>query len=151
MIENKRENAEELPFHAQCKPPKHLKIVEEETKQATLPPKPKEGATEPSEIVMKVKEERKPAQPASDEEEKKPAVPTRPNKTLFKRTQRAGLQENSVLKTRTGQLKEYYNLGRKLGHGQFGTTFLCVEKATGKEYACKSISKEKLLTSDEVG
>ncbi|KAJ6300318.1 hypothetical protein OIU76_021178 [Salix suchowensis] len=100
---------------------------------------------------MKVKEERKPAQPASDEEEKKPAVPTRPNKTLFKRTPRAGLQENSVLKTRTGQLKEYYNLGRKLGHGQFGTTFLCVEKATGKEYACKSISKEKLLTSDEVG
>ncbi|KAJ6316536.1 hypothetical protein OIU78_019755 [Salix suchowensis] len=150
IIHSKRENAEELPFHAQCKPPKHLKIVEEETKQATLPPKPKEGATEPSEIVMKVKEERKPAQPASDEEEKKPAVPTRPNKTLFKRTQRAGLQENSVLKTRTGQLKEYYNLGRKLGHGQFGTTFLCVEKATGKEYACKSISKEKLLTSDEV-
>ncbi|KAJ6425684.1 hypothetical protein OIU84_026291 [Salix udensis] len=64
IIHSKRENAEQLPFHAQCKPPKHLKIVEEETKQATLPPKPKEGATEPSEIVMKVKEEIKPG-PAS--------------------------------------------------------------------------------------
>ncbi|KAF9664845.1 hypothetical protein SADUNF_Sadunf16G0060400 [Salix dunnii] len=158
IIHSKRENAEglslakvqKLPFHAQCKPPEHLKIVEEETKQATSPPMPKEGTTEPSEIVVKVKEESKPGQPASDEEEKKPAVPTRPNKTLFKRTPSAGLQENSVLKTKTGHLKEYYNLGRKLGHGQFGTTFLCVEKATGKEYACKSISKGKLLTSDDV-
>jgi calcium-dependent protein kinase len=55
-----------------------------------------------------------------------------------------------VLKTRTGHLKEYYNLGRKLGRGQFGTTFLCVEKATGKEYACKSIAKMNLLTADDV-
>ncbi|XP_039036127.1 calcium-dependent protein kinase 1-like [Hibiscus syriacus] len=50
-------------------------------------------------------------------------------------------------------------LGRKLGQGQFGTTFLCVEKSTGKEYACKSIekrkscksiAKRKLLTDEDV-
>lgn len=158
IIHSKRENGEglsltkvqELPVHAQRKPPEQMKIVKEETKQVTLPASPKEGAAKPSEIVMKVKEESKPAQPASDKEEKKPAVPTGPNKPLVKRTPSAGLQVDSVLKTRTGHLREYYNLGRKLGHGQFGTIFLCAEKATGKEYACKSISKRKLLTSDDV-
>ncbi|CAN0879295.1 Calcium-dependent protein kinase 2 [Linum grandiflorum] len=67
-----------------------------------------------------------------------------------KRMASAGLQTDSVLKTKTGHLKEYYNLGRKLGHGQFGTTFLCVEKGTGNHYACKSIAKRKLLTMDDV-
>lgn len=37
-----------------------------------------------------------------------------------------------------------YSLGRVLGKGQFGTTRLAEEKATGKELACKSISKRKL-------
>jgi calcium-dependent protein kinase len=67
-----------------------------------------------------------------------------------KRLASAGLQADSVLQSKTGHLKEYYNLGAKLGHGQFGTTFLCVEKGTGKEYACKSIAKRKLLTHEDV-
>ncbi|KAE8715288.1 hypothetical protein F3Y22_tig00110183pilonHSYRG00079 [Hibiscus syriacus] len=58
-----------------------------------------------------------------------------------------GLKVESVLQTKRGNLKEYYNLGKKLGHGQFGITFLCVEKGTGKEYACKSITKRKLVNS----
>ncbi|CAN4089657.1 unnamed protein product [Withania somnifera] len=62
----------------------------------------------------------------------------------------AGLLVDSVLKTKTGHLKEHYNLGEKLGHGQFGTTFLCIEKGTGKKYACKSIAKRKLLTDEDV-
>ncbi|KAG9130960.1 hypothetical protein Leryth_006733 [Lithospermum erythrorhizon] len=36
------------------------------------------------------------------------------------------------------------------GQGQFGTTFLCLEKGTGKEYACKSIAKRKLTTEEDV-
>ncbi|XP_073134214.1 calcium-dependent protein kinase 26-like [Henckelia pumila] len=67
-----------------------------------------------------------------------------------KRMMSVGLQVESVLKTKTGHLKEYYNLGHKLGQGQFGTTFLCVEKSTGKEYACKSIAKRKLLSEEDV-
>ncbi|MBA0607236.1 hypothetical protein Godav_019572 [Gossypium davidsonii] len=67
-----------------------------------------------------------------------------------KRQSCAGLQVGSVLQTKTGHLKEYYNLGRKLGQGQFGTTFLCIEKGTGKEYACKSIAKRKLTTTEDV-
>ncbi|CAN7019602.1 unnamed protein product [Brassica oleracea var. botrytis] len=67
-----------------------------------------------------------------------------------KRLMSAGLQAESVLKTKTGHLKEYYNLGSKLGHGQFGTTFVCTEKGTGEEYACKSIPKRKLENEEDV-
>lgn len=67
-----------------------------------------------------------------------------------RRLMSAGLQAESVLKTKTGHLKEYYNLGRKLGHGQFGTTFVCTDKGTGEEYACKSIPKRKLENEEDV-
>ncbi|PWA70871.1 calcium-dependent protein kinase 20 [Artemisia annua] len=52
----------------------------------------------------------------------------------FKRVQSMG-QQNSVLGRKTGNIKEVYSMGKKLGQGQFGTTFLCVEKETGKEFA----------------
>jgi calcium-dependent protein kinase len=56
----------------------------------------------------------------------------------------------SVLRRKTENLKDKYSLGRKLGQGQFGTTYLCVDKATGGEYACKSIAKRKLVTDEDV-
>ncbi|KAH9674243.1 calcium-dependent protein kinase 2 [Citrus sinensis] len=84
-------------------------------------------------------------------EETKPAQPAKPRKPHnVKRLSSAGLQAASVLQTKTGHLKEYYNLGRKLGNGQFGTTFLCMEKGTGKQYACKSIAKRKLIQKEDV-
>lgn len=61
-----------------------------------------------------------------------------------------GKQIQSVLGRKTGSIKEVYTLGRKLGQGQFGTTFLCVEKSTGKQFACKSIAKRKLTTVEDV-
>ncbi|GAA0159771.1 non-receptor serine/threonine protein kinase [Lithospermum erythrorhizon] len=67
-----------------------------------------------------------------------------------KRMASAGLQAESVLITKTGHLKEYYNLGDKLGHGQYGTTFMCTEKGTGKQYACKSIAKRKLEVQEDI-
>uniref|UniRef100_A0A0D6QWY5 non-specific serine/threonine protein kinase n=1 Tax=Araucaria cunninghamii TaxID=56994 RepID=A0A0D6QWY5_ARACU len=56
----------------------------------------------------------------------------------------------SVLQRRTEVLKNVYTVGRRLGQGQFGTTYLCVEKATGKEFACKSIAKRKLTSAEDV-
>lgn len=56
----------------------------------------------------------------------------------------------SVLLRETEDLKELYTLGKKLGQGQFGVTFLCTEKATGIEYACKTIGKKKLISRDDV-
>jgi calcium-dependent protein kinase len=67
-----------------------------------------------------------------------------------KRVSSAGLLVGSVLKRKTESVKEKYSLGRRLGQGQFGTTYLCVERSSGKEYACKSILKRKLVTDDDV-
>nr|CAB3448429.1 unnamed protein product [Digitaria exilis] len=56
----------------------------------------------------------------------------------------------AVLGHATPPLRELYTLGRKLGQGQFGTTYLCTEIGTGAALACKSIAKRKLLTPEDV-
>ncbi|XP_058771288.1 calcium-dependent protein kinase 20-like [Vicia villosa] len=70
--------------------------------------------------------------------------------THVKRVSSVGLQVESVLGRKTENIKDFYSLGRKLGQGQFGTTFLCMEKGTNKEFACKSIAKRKLTTQEDV-
>ncbi|KAL6963578.1 Calcium-dependent protein kinase 5 [Sarracenia purpurea var. burkii] len=55
-----------------------------------------------------------------------------------------------VLGHKTANIRDLYTLGRKLGQGQFGTTYLCTEISTGIEYACKSISKRKLISKEDV-
>ncbi|KAJ4788493.1 Calcium-dependent protein kinase family protein [Rhynchospora pubera] len=67
-----------------------------------------------------------------------------------KRVASAGLLVDTVLGRKTEKLKDLYSIGRKLGQGQFGTTYLCVEKSTGKEFACKSIAKRKLMSEEDV-
>uniref|UniRef100_A0A5B6YKX9 non-specific serine/threonine protein kinase n=1 Tax=Davidia involucrata TaxID=16924 RepID=A0A5B6YKX9_DAVIN len=56
---------------------------------------------------------------------------------------------NTILPYQTPRLRDHYVLDRKLGQGQFGTTYLCKEKSTGDQYACKSIPKRKLLCRDD--
>ncbi|EFH61975.1 predicted protein, partial [Arabidopsis lyrata subsp. lyrata] len=83
--------------------------------------------------------------------ETKPETKPEPQKPKhMRRVSSAGLRTESVLQRKTENFKEFYSLGRKLGQGQFGTTFLCLEKGTGNEYACTSISKRKLLTDEDV-
>ncbi|KAL6497951.1 Calcium-dependent protein kinase 5 [Orobanche hederae] len=55
-----------------------------------------------------------------------------------------------VLGHKTANIRDLYVLGHKLGQGQFGTTYLCTEISTGIEYACKSISKRKLISKEDV-
>ncbi|KAG2668553.1 hypothetical protein I3843_15G160200 [Carya illinoinensis] len=54
-----------------------------------------------------------------------------------------------VLPYRTQDLGEIYTLGRELGQGQFGITYLCTEISTGHKYACKSIPKRHLLYAED--
>jgi calcium-dependent protein kinase len=65
---------------------------------------------------------------------------------------RRGLDPNSitVLERKTADLRDHYIIGRRLGQGQFGTTYLCTEISTGFEYACKTIPKHKLITTEDV-
>ncbi|XP_047325158.1 calcium-dependent protein kinase 26-like [Impatiens glandulifera] len=55
-----------------------------------------------------------------------------------------------VLGHKTAYIRDLYTLGRKLGQGQFGTTYLCTENSTGIDYACKSISKRKLISKEDL-
>lgn len=116
-------NEPESPLPVQSKPPEQITM-----------PKP--------EAVQKTKSE---TEPEPEKEKNKPKRPT-----SVKRVSSAGLRVDSVLQRETENFKEFFKLGRKLGQGQFGTTFLCVEKATGHEYACKSIAKRKLVADDDV-
>jgi calcium-dependent protein kinase len=57
----------------------------------------------------------------------------------------------TVLKDPTGrEIENRYELGRELGRGEFGVTYLCTDKETREELACKSISKKKLRTAIDI-
>ncbi|XP_075481431.1 calcium-dependent protein kinase 2-like [Primulina tabacum] len=56
---------------------------------------------------------------------------------------------NTILGKPYEDVKAHYNLGSELGKGQFGVTHLCIDISTGQKYACKSISKKKLVTKSD--
>ncbi|CAN1235398.1 Calcium-dependent protein kinase 11 [Linum perenne] len=58
-------------------------------------------------------------------------------------------QTLSVLPHQTSRLRDHYVLGKKLGQGQFGITYVCTHKTSNTVYACKSISKRKLLCKED--
>jgi calcium-dependent protein kinase len=132
-------------------PPAPIVISE----QAPLPqpePKPKPSEPDPS-PPPPAPASQQPAQPQQQQQQQQQAPPrqqSRKKAAHIKRISSAGLQVESVLRRKTDNLKDKYSLGRKLGQGQFGTTYLCVDKATGLEYACKSIAKRKLVTDEDV-
>ncbi|XP_074577317.1 calcium-dependent protein kinase 2-like [Curcuma longa] len=43
-----------------------------------------------------------------------------------------------------------YSVGKELGRGQFGVTYLCTHKATGEKLACKTIAKRKLSNKEDI-
>ena len=43
-----------------------------------------------------------------------------------------------------------YRIGKELGRGQFGVTYRCEDKKTGKHYAVKTIKKKSLVSFDSV-
>ncbi|XP_010673649.2 calcium-dependent protein kinase 8 [Beta vulgaris subsp. vulgaris] len=56
-----------------------------------------------------------------------------------------------VLKDPTGRdIHAHYDLGRELGRGEFGITYLATDLSSGEKYACKSILKKKLRTNVDV-
>ena len=62
-----------------------------------------------------------------------------------------GASKLVVLKNPGGhKIKERYDLGRELGRGEFGITYLCTDVNTGEKFACKSISKKKLKTAVDI-
>ncbi len=77
-----------------------------------------------------------------------PAISPSKKEAIMKRG--GDSQAYYVLGHKTANIRDLYTLGRKLGQGQFGTTYLCTEIASGNDYACKSISKRKLISKEDV-
>lgn len=48
------------------------------------------------------------------------------------------------------KLEDKYELGSVLGKGAFGTVVAAKSKATGVTFACKSISKAKLVCAEDI-
>ncbi|XP_039066001.1 calcium-dependent protein kinase 26-like isoform X1 [Hibiscus syriacus] len=61
----------------------------------------------------------------------------------------ASLSETILETNQTANLRDQYILGEQLGWGQFGVIRLCSDKLTREVLACKSISKDRLVTSDD--
>lgn len=60
------------------------------------------------------------------------------------------LTETILDTNQTSNLKDQYVLGKELGWGQFGVIRECSDKLTGESLACKSISKSRLVTQEDV-
>ncbi|KAK9268977.1 hypothetical protein L1049_000744 [Liquidambar formosana] len=59
------------------------------------------------------------------------------------------LRPDTILGKPYEDVKLHYSMGKELGRGQFGVTYLCIEISSGHQYACKSISKRKLVTKND--
>ncbi|GER41909.1 calcium-dependent protein kinase [Striga asiatica] len=47
-------------------------------------------------------------------------------------------------------MRATYTIGKELGRGQFGVTYLCTHKQTGEQLACKTIAKRKLANKEDI-
>ncbi|GLU23304.1 hypothetical protein SLE2022_393240 [Rubroshorea leprosula] len=58
-------------------------------------------------------------------------------------------KQETILGKPFDDITQFYNLGKELGRGQFGITYLCAENSTANAYACKSILKRKLTSNQD--
>ncbi|MBA0577328.1 hypothetical protein Golob_023997 [Gossypium lobatum] len=76
--------------------------------------------------------------PASPSEEASPKPTPKPNPI------------GTVLCRPMEDVRNTYTIGKELGRGQFGVTYLCTHKATGEQFACKTIAKRKLVNKEDI-
>lgn len=65
------------------------------------------------------------------------------------RSPKYAVRSDIILGKPYDDVKQFYSMGKELGRGQFGVTYLCTEISTGRRYACKSISKRKLVSRND--
>ncbi|KAK7385962.1 hypothetical protein VNO78_31969 [Psophocarpus tetragonolobus] len=78
------------------------------------------------------------------EKEAPPQAPWRP--AVPSPSPKHGQRHDTITGKPFEDVRQHYTLGKELGRGQFGVTYLCTENSTGLQYACKSISKRKLVS-----
>ncbi|XAR61609.1 Non-specific serine/threonine protein kinase [Bertholletia excelsa] len=73
-------------------------------------------------------------------------VPTKPLSV----SSSSSAQTEKILGKPYIDINRFYDMKKELGRGQFGITYLCEERATGREFACKSISKRELVSDNDI-
>lgn len=73
---------------------------------------------------------------------------SKPNHPPSKQSKPAAI--GPVLGKPMEDVRSTYSMGKELGRGQFGVTHLCTHKSTGKQYACKTIAKRKLVNKEDI-
>ncbi|KAJ4725097.1 putative Calcium-dependent protein kinase [Melia azedarach] len=76
------------------------------------------------------------------------AVPRKPDAPVSSPKQPVQ-RADTILGKPFEDVRLHYTIGRELGRGQFGVTYLCTENSTARKFACKSISKRKLVTKND--
>ncbi|KAL8239215.1 hypothetical protein R6Q59_015782 [Mikania micrantha] len=59
------------------------------------------------------------------------------------------IRVDSILEEPIKDITDEFKVGNQIGTGQFAVTYICKEKSTGKKYACKKISKNRLVTANQ--
>ncbi|XP_057805879.1 calcium-dependent protein kinase 26 [Salvia miltiorrhiza] len=129
------------------------------TCRGSLGGKPFEGYTEPEEQLNSKRTAssapsrsnsptEKDTQPSQKKEPSLPPLISPSKESIM--TRGMANQTYFVMGHKTANIRDLYVLGHKLGQGQFGTTYLCTEIATSFQFACKSISKRKLISKEDV-
>ncbi|KAL9384278.1 hypothetical protein Peur_024601 [Populus x canadensis] len=85
--------------------------------------------------------------PTRPQQTQQQTPPTRPQQTQQQTPTRP--VPDTILGKPFEDIKQHYTLGKELGRGQFGVTYLCTENSTGHTYACKSILKRKLVNKND--
>ncbi|XP_068636678.1 calcium-dependent protein kinase 13-like [Aristolochia californica] len=78
--------------------------------------------------------------------------PLHPSSEQARREKEPNLKKGfTVLTDKSGEkIDEKYVVDRELGRGEFGVTYLCIERESRELLACKSISKRKLRTAVDI-
>ncbi|KAK3016579.1 hypothetical protein RJ639_005852 [Escallonia herrerae] len=89
------------------------------------------------------------SQPSTDPRPPRPPSKPAPSSGPITKGPSSSSQVGSILVKPYVDITTIYDLDKELGRGQFGITYLCTEKATGIKYACKSISRRKLVSEKD--
>ncbi|XP_047318990.1 calcium-dependent protein kinase 2-like [Impatiens glandulifera] len=74
-----------------------------------------------------------------------------PSSSSVGRSSKGGAaQIGTVLGRPMEDVRNTYNIGKELGRGQFGVTYLCTNKQSGDQLACKTIAKRKLGNNEDI-
>lgn len=85
------------------------------------------------------------------------AVPQSDRRKTARRIVGSNIRDNTSVplgkKTNFGYQRDFkakYTLGKLLGHGQFGYTYVAIQKATGMRVAVKTIEKKQVLLQTHI-